>query len=87
MRASHAFRMAGRRGVRFSRHAVNVRMPKRRITVADVLAALTSPQYTFPGNRPGTLESHGTTWDGRAFYVVSTSNRKFVITVIDLEEV
>jgi hypothetical protein len=40
-----------------------------------------------PGNRPGTLESYGTTTDGRAFYVVSTSNRKFVITVIDLEEV
>ena len=55
--------------------------------VADVLATLTSPAYTFPGNQPGTLESYGTTTDGRAFYVVSTSNRKLVITVIDLEEV
>ena len=42
--------------------------------------------HTFPGNRPGTLESYGTTVDGRAFYVVSTVNRKFVITVVELEE-
>ena len=78
--------MAERRGVRFSKHAMNVRMPKRNITVADVLATLMNPAYTFPGNRPGTLESYGTTADGRAFYVVSTVNRKFVITVVELEE-
>ncbi|HEY6235956.1 MAG TPA: hypothetical protein VIW69_12710 [Candidatus Elarobacter sp.] len=45
-----------------------------------------NPAYTFPGNEPGTLESYGTTADGRAFYVVSTNNRKFVITVVELEE-
>jgi hypothetical protein len=78
--------MAGRRGVRFSRHAIKIRMPKRNISVGDVLATLMSPAYTFPGNQPGTLESYGTTADGRAFYVASTSNRKRVITVIDLEE-
>jgi hypothetical protein len=78
--------MVERRGVRFSKHAMNVRMPKRNITVADVLATLMSPASTFPGNRPGTLESYGTTADGRAFYVVSTINRKFVITVVELEE-
>ncbi len=78
--------MAKRRGVRFSKHAMNVRMPKRNITVADVLATLMSPAYTFPGNGPGTLESYGITADGRAFYVVSTINRKFVITVVELEE-
>jgi hypothetical protein len=32
------------------------------------------------------LESYGTTIDGRAFYVVSTNDRKFVITVVELEE-
>ena len=79
--------MARRRGVRFSKHAMNVRMPKRNITITDVLATLMIPAYTFPGNRPGTLESYGTTADGRAFYVVSTTSRKFVITVIDLEEI
>ena len=45
-----------------------------------------SPAYTFPGNRPGTLESYGITADGRAFYVVSTINRTFIITVVELEE-
>lgn len=78
--------MAERRGIRFSKHALNLRMPKRNITAADVLATLMSAAYTFPGNRPGTLESYGSTADGRAFYVVSTVNRKFVITVVELEE-
>jgi hypothetical protein len=78
--------MSERRGVRISKHAMNVRMPRRNITVADVLAALMRPAYTFPGNRPGTLESYGITADGRAFYVVSTNNRRFVITVVELEE-
>ena len=78
--------MAKRRGVRFSKHAINVRMPKRNITVADVLGTLMRPAYTFPGNRPGTLESYGITADGRAFYVVSTINRTFIITVVELEE-
>jgi hypothetical protein len=78
--------MPERRGVRFSKHALNVRMPKRNITVADVLATLMSPSYAIPGNRPGTLESYGATAAGRPFYVVSTVNRKFVITVIELEE-
>ncbi len=78
--------MAKRRGVRFSKHATTVRMPRRNITVADVLATLVSPAYTFPGNRPGTLESYGTTPDGRAFCVVFTINRKFIITVVEPEE-
>ncbi|HWT07460.1 MAG TPA: hypothetical protein VN224_16965 [Xanthomonadales bacterium] len=44
------------------------------------------PGLHVPGKRPRTLESYGTTADGRAFYVVSTVNRKFVITVVELEE-
>jgi hypothetical protein len=86
MSVRHPVRMAGRRGIRFSKHAMNVRMPKRRITVGDVLATLLNPVYTFPGNQPGTLESYGTTADGRPFYVVSTNNRNFVITFVELEE-
>ena len=84
--ARHPVGMAGRHGVRFSKHATHVRMPKRNITAGDVLATMLNPAYTFPGNQPGTLESYGTTADGRAFYVVSTNNRKFVITVVELEE-
>ena len=45
-----------------------------------------NPAYRLPGNQPGTLESYGTTADGRAFYVVSTDDRTFVITVVVLEE-
>ena len=66
---------------------MNVRMPIRNITAGDVRATLPAPAYTFPGNRPGTLESYGTTADGRAFYVVSTNDRTFVITVVELEEI
>jgi hypothetical protein len=50
-------------------------MPQRNVTVDDVLAALASPAYEFSGNRPGTLESYGTTADGRAFYVVTAQDR------------
>jgi len=76
----------GRQRKRFSKHALRKRMPQRGITVAEVLATLLNPAYRFPGNQPGTLESYETTADGRAFYVVSTDDRKFVITVVILEE-
>jgi hypothetical protein len=61
-------------------------MPQRGITKMDVLTTLLNPAYRFPGNRPGTLESYGTTADGRPYYVVSTDDRRFVITVVALEE-
>jgi hypothetical protein len=56
------------------------RMPQRKITVTEVLGAIENPEYTFPGNQPGTLGYYGTTSDGRAFYAVVTGDRSFVIT-------
>ena len=76
-------RMATRRRVRFSKHAIDLRMPQRGISVADVFAALAFPAYALPGNRNGTLESYGITADGRPFYVVTKHGRTLVITVID----
>jgi hypothetical protein len=61
-------------------------MPQRNVTVDEVLAVLAKPAYEFPGNRPGTVESYGTTADGRAFYVVTTQDRSFVITVALVKE-
>ena len=78
--------MGNERRVRFTDHALSVRMPQRNITVADVLATLASPEYEFPGNRPGTRESYGTTADGRAFYVVTARARTLVITVALVKE-
>jgi hypothetical protein len=79
--------MGLRRLVRFSKHALNLRMPQRNIAVDDVLVTLANPTYEFPGNRPGTLESYGTTADGRTFYVVAAQDRTFVITVALVEDI
>jgi hypothetical protein len=78
--------MSRRKRIRFSKHAHEERMPERNISAADVLATIERPEFEFPGNRPGTLESYGTTADGRQFYVVTAQNRTFVITVVVLEE-
>lgn len=56
-------------------------MPERGVTVADVLATLAAPDYEFPGNQRGTVESYGRTADGTLFYVVTAKERTFVITV------
>lgn len=61
-------------------------MPQRAITVDDVLTVLANSAFEFPGNQTGTLESYGTTADGRAFYVVTTQDRSCVITVALVKE-
>ncbi len=78
--------MGKRRRVRFAGHAINERMIERNVTVRDVLRTLAGPEYEFPGNSPGTLESYGTTADGRRFYVVSARARTVVITVVEVKE-
>lgn len=72
--------------IRFSEHAIDERMPERKITVRDVLATLAAPDYELPGNQPGTRESYGKTFDGRAFFVVTARQRTYVITVVELKE-
>jgi hypothetical protein len=78
--------MARRKRVRFTRHAFDERMLERKITLSDVLRVLAGPDYEFPGNTPGTLESYGTTADGRRFYVVTAERRTLVITVVEVKE-
>lgn len=54
--------------------------------MADVLATLAAPDYEFPGNQRGTVESYGRTADGRPYYVVTAKERTFVITVAMVKE-
>jgi hypothetical protein len=61
-------------------------MPEREVTVADVLATLAAPDYEFPGNQRGTVESYGRTADRRPYYVVTAKERTFVITVVIVKE-
>ncbi len=61
-------------------------MPARNISVSDVLVTLANPAYELRGNQPGTLESYGTTADGRAFYVVTARDRSFVIAVAEAKD-
>jgi Domain of unknown function (DUF4258) len=77
--------MGTRRRVSFSDHAC-VRMMERGITNVDVLQTLFNPAYEFPGNKPGTVESYGTTARGKALYVVTSRPRTRVITVVEIEE-
>ena len=78
--------MGNQRRVRFSQHAITESMPKRKVTVSDILTTLMAPQYEFPGNQENTTESYGRTADGRLFYVVTAKERTFVITVVLVEE-